>query len=220
MAANEAYALAELADAIGRPTDATQLRARADGYASAIRAKLWDDGRGIYANLVLTNESLSNRISPTSFYPLMLGSRGKADDTRADAMMGRWLTNATRFCVGNTTDTCHWGLPSISADDDSYAALGYWRGFVWGPMAQLVHWSLQEFDHVPSVHAARQVMARQMGDMFVDMWRLHGHVCENYLPHKNGTMVDGKVWPNECTGTTFYHWGALTGLIQLVEQGP
>jgi hypothetical protein len=219
MAANEAYALAELADAIGRSTDAAQLRTRADGYASAIRAKLWDEARGIYANLVLTNASLSRRISPTSFYPLVLGSRGGGDDTRADTMMRRWLTNATRFCVGNTTDECHWGLPSISADDDSYPALGYWRGFVWGPMAQLVHWSLQQFDHVPSVRAARKVMARQMGDMFWGMWREHGHVCENYLPHKYGTRVDGKAWPSECTGTTFYHWGALSGLIQLVEQG-
>ena len=126
MAANEAYALAELANAIGRAEDAFQLRARADGYAAAIRSTLWDESRGIYANLVLTNKSLSARISPTSFYPLMLGSRGKNDDAHADAMMGRWLTNATRFCVGNTTDECHWGLPSISADDDSYAALGYW----------------------------------------------------------------------------------------------
>ena len=53
--------------------------------------------------------------------------------------------------------------------------------------------------------------------MFVNMWRLHRHVCENYLPHRNGTEVDGKVWPNECTGTTFYHWGALAGVIALTE---
>ena len=126
MAANEAYALAELANAIGRTEDAARLIAHADRYAGAIRSTLWDESRGIYANLVLTNQSLSARISPTSFYPLMLGSKGKDDDARADAMMGRWLTNASRFCVGNTTDECHWGLPSISADDDSYAALGYW----------------------------------------------------------------------------------------------
>ena len=116
-------------------------------------------------------------------------------------------------------DQCYWGLPSISADDPSFPALGYWRGFVWGPMAQLTYWSLLQYDHVASVRSARKALCRQMTGMFVNMWRLHGHVCENYLPHKNGTMVDGKVWPNECTGTTFYHWGALSGLITLMEEG-
>jgi hypothetical protein len=217
MAASEAYSLAELADAIGRSTDAADLRARADRYAAAIRSRLWDEGKGVYANLVMSNNSLSERISPTSFYPLLLGSSGKEDDERAGVMVTKWLTNSSRFCVGNRTDECYWGLPSIAADDDSYPALGYWRGFVWGPMAQLVHWSLQKYDHVPAVQAARKALATQMSEMFVAMWRLHGHVCENYLPHKNGTEVSGKVWPSECTGTTFYHWGALSGLIQLAE---
>lgn len=29
----------------------------------------------------------------------------------------------------------------------------------------------------------------------------------------------GQVWPDDCTGTKFYHWGALAGLISLVEAG-
>ena len=82
------------------------------------------------------------------------------------------------------------------------------------------HWALLEFDHVPAVRAARRQLASQMGEMFVDMWRKHGHVCENYLPHRRaGAAVDGTVWPDECTGTTFYHWGALSGLILLAESG-
>merc|ERR1712232_1147521 len=116
MAANEAYALAELAKAVGRELDAMELRARGDAYAQAIRQKLWDKERSIYANLVLTNRSLSERVSPTSFYPLLLGSQGIEDGARAAAMISEWLTNASRFCIGNTSDACHWGLPSISAD--------------------------------------------------------------------------------------------------------
>ena len=27
--------------------------------------------------------------------------------------------------------------------DPAFPPLGYWRGYVWGPMAQLVYWSLQ-----------------------------------------------------------------------------
>jgi len=217
MAASEAYALSELAVVVGRQATAKELRARGDAYRQAVHEQLWDETRGVYANLVLTNGSLSERVSPTSFYPLLLGSRGMHDDARAEEIVRRWLTNASRFCVQRRSNECYWGLPSISADDDSFAALGYWRGFVWGPMAQLVHWSLKEFDHVPSVRVARKALAQQMSEMFMNQWRLHGHVCENYLPHKNGTEVDGKVWPDECTGTTFYHWGALSGLIELTE---
>jgi len=51
---------------------------------------------------------------------------------------------------------------------------------------------------------------------------MHGHVCENYLPHRNGTKVNGKIWPDECTfgtDTTFYHWGALNGFIAIMGNG-
>jgi hypothetical protein len=76
-------------------------------------------------------------------------------------------------------------------------------------MAQLTYWSLKQpqYKAVPAVARARKALCKQMTGMFVNMWRLHGHVCENYLPHRNGTSVDGKVWANECTGTTFCELG-------------
>ena len=55
--------------------------------------------------------------------------------------MRGWLMNSSRFCVAphgdfaGNRDDCYWGLPSIAADDPAYPPLGYWRGFVWGPMA-------------------------------------------------------------------------------------
>ena len=43
---------------------------------------------------------------------------------------------------GNNASYCYYGLPSIAADDAAFPALGYWRGFVWGPMALLTYWGL------------------------------------------------------------------------------
>jgi len=151
----------------------------------------------------------------------MMGSKGDEDNRRIDLMVDGWLTNKTRFCISEDYETanrdeCYWGLPSVTYDDPAFPALGYWRGFIWGPMAQLTHWSLDNWDR-PNVKTARIALARQMKDLFVDQWIKHSHVCENYLPHKFGTEVDGKVWDDECTGTTFYHWGALSGLIHLDE---
>jgi hypothetical protein len=110
-------------------------------------------------------------------------------------------------------------------------------------MMQLVWWSLAEYDHVPVVSAARKGMCKQMTELMLSQWHRNGHICktltsftayylqrydirssrysnlmscrvvssgENFSPKKNAT---------ECTGTKFYHWGALGGLITLLEEG-
>ena len=131
-------------------------------------------------------------------------------------MMRRWLMNASRFCIApdgdyhGNADSCYWGLPSISADDVAYPPLGYWRGYVWGPMMALTYWSLQQYDHVPEVRQARRALVKQMRGLGLSQWRRHRHVCENFGPHKD---------TEDCTGDHFYHWGGLAGFIGLVEAG-
>ena len=49
-----------------------------------------------------------------------------------------------------------------------------------------------------------------MEAVFLNQWRLHHHVCENFSPHRDAT---------ECTGMHYYHWGGLAGLISLLEAG-
>ena len=66
---------------------------------------------------------------------------------------------------------------------------------------------------MPEVRDARKAMCKQMTAMFLNQWRLHAHICENFNPHKNGTEVAGKVWPDDCTGCKFYHWGVRTQAI-------
>ena len=49
-------------------------------------------------------------------------------------------------------------VPSISADDSAGVLqnkLGYWRGFVWGPLSILTYWSLAEYAHVSSTHVSK-----------------------------------------------------------------
>jgi len=175
-----------------------------------------------------------------------------------ESMVGAWLLNASRFCLspngdfeGNDPGSCYWGLPSVSADDPAYMVRGhfnYWRGRVWGPMAQLVYWSLQkqrtdpgskssqllsketlkETDHAinsrrrqrrttypasqsPSnTTKARKSLCSQMEVLLMTQWKRNRHICENYSPFMNAT---------ECSGTLFYHWGALNGMIGMIEAG-
>ena len=215
MVVQEAYALAELADAINR-TEAPMLRARGGGMSSLIASYLWDNTSNIFVNKFV-NDSFYRRISPTSFYALQTKA---ATDAQAAAMMADWMLNPNAFCVAangdfaGNNDTCFWGLPSIQASDPAYPLLGYWRGYVWGPMAQLTFWGLQNYDHVPEVRAARKALAKQMGALMMSQWDENRHICENYNPHKTADTSGG-----DCSGTKFYHWGALTGLIELVEEG-
>ena len=81
-------------------------------------------------------------------------------------------------------------------------------------MAMLTYWSLQQYDHVPAVRAGRKALCSQMTALMLSQWRAHRHICENYSPHKTADDHHG-----DCSGTKFYHWGALTGMITLVEEG-
>ena len=214
MHAMDSAALATLATAIGRDADAAVLQARADAMAALIEAHLWDEQSGIYVNR-LPGGAFNRRVSPTSFYAMQTAA---PSDSRVSTMMDRWLLNKDRFCVSPTgdsagnDDSCYWGLPSISADDAAFPQLGYWRGYVWGPMAQLTYWGLAEYDHVPAARTARKAMCSQMNRMMLEQWRNNGFICENYFPAKGH---DG------CSpgAMKFYHWGALSGFISIVDEG-
>jgi hypothetical protein len=136
------------------------------------------------------------------------------------------------FCVSETgdfaglRDDCYWGLPSIAASDASFPALGYWRGYIWAPMIQLVWWGLDNprYENITQVALGRKALVKQSYAMELSTWRNSGHICENYCPAKHATGTTS--WqPNatdaeaRCCGGNFYHWGALTGFVGLLEAG-
>ena len=210
MFAHDTQALAFLASELGKDDVAAALKARAEQVKSDLQL-LWNEELSVFANMFLWNATYP-RISPTSFYPLMVSA---ATLPQAQAMVKAWLLSPERFCINENwpegnTEQCYWGLPSISADDFAFKQGGYWRSFVWGPMAQLVYWSLDQYDADPLIHSAKVAMCKQMTAMFMNQWNLHRHVCENFDPKHLGP---------DCTGNKFYHWGALAGFITLLENG-
>ena len=163
-------------------------------------------------------------MSPTSFDALAAGA---ASDAQAARMVTGWALNASRFCLSETWPAgvqprCYWGLPSISADDPAFPALGYWRGYVWGPMAQLTWWSFERYSHVPQVAAAKAALAKQMASTFVEQWRLKRHVCENFDPRQGAVNCTGD---NSIAGGVslllFCYWsGACIEMSKRVELPP
>ena len=98
-------------------------------------------------------------------------------------------------------------LISIARNDPAFHDQNYWRGRIWGPMNYLVYLGLCNYDD----SAVRRDFAKKSYDLFLKEWRDQGHVHENY---------------NAITGTgddvgnsdRFYHWGALLGYIEYLEQ--
>jgi len=189
-------ALAEIADVLGRP-EATELRDRAGRYGATLQT-LWDEKTGMFLNKNLDTGVLSLRMSPTNFYPLV----GKvATPRQADRMVREHLLNPGEFWGD-------WVIPSIARSDPAFKDQDYWRGRIWGPMNYLVYLGLLNYDQP----AARRQLAEKSLALFNGEWTAKGHVHENY----NAITGSGD---DVSSSDRFYHWGALLGLIDTLENG-
>lgn len=102
-----------------------------------------------------------------------------------------------------------WVLPAIARSDPAFKDQNYWRGRIWGPMNFLVYLGLQNYDQP----VARRELARKSLALFNKEWSEKGHVHENY----NAITGSGD---DVTSSDRFYHWGALLGLIDLLENPP
>lgn len=191
-------ALAQIAKIVNRPFQVKELRERAQHYRARL-ATLWDDQAGIFLNKDLRTGQSSMRLSPTNFYPLLAHA---ATPQQAQAMMERHLLNPAEFWG-------EWIIPSIARNDPAFHDQNYWRGRIWGPMNYLVYLGLRNYD----LPAVQQQFAQRSYNLFLKEWREKGHVHENY----NAILGVGDDVSNS---DRFYHWGALLGYIQYLQQTP
>ena len=189
-------ALAIIASQLGRTAEAGELAARASRYRDKL-ASLWDEKTGMFLNKDLMTGQLSQRLSPTNFYPLMARA---ATPRQADRMVREHLENPDEF--GG-----EFVLPSIARSDPAFKDQEYWRGRVWGPMNYLVYLGLRNYNQA----AARQELAKKSLNLFLKEWGKNGHVHENY----NASLGVGD---DVQSSDRFYHWGALLGLITYMER--
>ncbi len=189
-------ALATIADGLGEADAAKEIRERATRYRAKL-ATLWSNGAGIFLNKDLHTGKFSDRLSPTNFYPLLARA---ATPQQAEVMIRKHLLNPKEFWG-------EWVIPSIARDDPAFRDQDYWRGRIWGPMNYLVYLGLRNYDN-PEV--SRQ-FAQKSYDLFLKEWKENGHVHENY----NGMTGIGD---DVRSSDRFYHWGALLGYIQYLQE--
>lgn len=189
-------ALAKIADELGRAAEAKELKDRAARYRAKL-ATLWDEKAGIFLNKDLHTGQLNTRLSPTNFYPLLAKA---ATAEQAKTMIARHLTNPKEFWG-------EWVIPAISFDDAAFKDQNYWRGRIWGPMNFLVYLGLRNYQDAPT----RKAFADRGYALFLKEWKEKGHVHENY----NAITGTGD---DVSSSDRFYHWGALLGYVEYMEQ--
>lgn len=188
-------ALARIAACLGRPADAARFRREHAALAARINEHLWDEPHGLYCNRRWDGR-LSNRWTPTAFFPLLAGV---APPDRAARVVCEHLLNEAEFWG-------RWVIPSVARSDPAYADNDYWRGRIWGPLNFLVAEGLRRyrFDN------AAAELAQKSLDLFMTNWRADGGVYENYNAE---TGQGGDVW----NAARLYHWGGLLAFIALQE---
>jgi putative isomerase len=189
-------ALAKIADELGKAAEAKELKDRAARYRAKL-ATLWDDQAGIFLNKDLHTGQSNKRLSPTNFYPMLAHA---ATPEQAKTMVEKHLMNTEEFWG-------QWVIPSIERDDPAFNDQNYWRGRIWGPMNYLVYLGLANYRD-PTV---RKDFAQKSYDLFLKEWKENGHVHENY----NATLGTGD---DVSSSDRFYHWGALLGYVEYLEQ--
>ena len=190
-------ALAKIADELGKAAESKDLKDRAARYRAKL-ATMWDEQAGIFLNKDLHTGKSNTRLSPTNFYPMLAKA---ATPEQARTMIDKHLLNNNEFWG-------EWVIPSIARNDPAFKDQNYWRGRIWGPMNYLVYLGLLNYQD----STARKDFAERSYALFLKEWKENGHVHENY----NAILGTGDDVTNS---DRFYHWGALLGYVEYLEQG-
>lgn len=110
---SDTEALIALANARNRTDVVPTLQARFDRVSAALNANLWDNGTGLYTN-VLYNGSFYARYAPTSMFPLISGVASEAQATSTV----EFAASPNGFCL-NT---------SYTPDPSASALFQWWDG--------------------------------------------------------------------------------------------
>lgn len=189
-------ALAEIATEIGREEEAKELTNRAEKYRKNLQT-FWDEETGIFLNKYIDKQELSHRISPTNFYALIAKA---ATQQQAERMIKEHFYNPDEFWG-------EWIMPSIARNDTAYTGMDYWRGSIWAPMNFLVYIGMCNYD----LPKAKKDLAEKSKKLLMTEWEKYGYVRENYHA-ETGTAPPYR-------SDHFYHWGALLGMINMIENG-
>ena len=193
----DCQALAEMAGIIDRNDEKMELLKRAEEFSYAME-KVWDNNFGAYLNYRTDVDSLSKRVSPTMFYPLLaeLGYKGRA------GLIVKHFYDPKEF-YGD------WMLPSTTRNDPLFPKQRYWKGAIWPPLNFLTYLSLRQAGFYS---AASELSGKSLKLIMIE-WNRKGYVSENY------SSITGTGDDKRLSSDRFHSWGALFGIMSFMENG-
>jgi len=188
----DAECLAFLARVLGRNEEANALEERAETRRQRIRAELWDETRGIFANRLRDGRFVKS-IGPTSFFPLICG----AASAEQIPHLLRHLNDPAKFAGP-------FSLPSVSRDDPAFADNTYWRGRIWPPLNFIVWHGLRR----NGLDAEATRLASESHALFRASWE-GARLCPENYNADTGQALD------QPDTEGFYGWGVLMPMLGL-----
>jgi hypothetical protein len=190
-------ALAEIAGALEKENDQSELLKRAEKYSNKLN-QLWDDQTGIYRDKNLLSNQFCSRTCATSFYSLL---SGVPDTAKAGRMIREHLLNPEEF-------SGEYMVPLLARNDPAFndsTASGY---RIIPEINFLIYLGLKNYDFPD----ARKLLADKSLDLVMKEWGLNRRIYESYNP-LNGLGSDKN------DNDSFYTTGGLLALISLLEEG-
>ncbi len=191
---HEGTLLARMLTGLGQPEAAERIGARVATLAEAVRTRLWDAGRQVFAGRHWSGQ-FTESLSPTSFYPMLAGI---ATSEQAEAMVQRWLLDPAKF--GGRYPVA--GTPH---EDPAAADNVYWRGRTWPSFNYLVYLGLRRYRY--DTEAAW--LAERGLEMFSRDWG--SRRCYENFSQRTGAGGDSP------DAEPFYTWGAMLPMIADLE---
>ncbi len=186
--------LAQMAELLGKPQDATALRREADQVAATINAKMWNPQRGFYFDLSVDGKQSS--VKTVGAYWTLLA--GVASEAQALALATE-LRNPATF--GR-----HHRVPTLAADEKGFNPMGgYWRGSVWAPTTTMVIRGLQKYGQQALATEIAMEHLRVVSEVFAKT----NTIWENYAPDASRQGDEAKA--------DFVGWSGVGPILYLIE---
>jgi hypothetical protein len=197
----DCQSLGEIATILGRKAQAKELKKREQVFSKSLQS-MWDEKQGIFLNVRTDTREKSNILSPTNFYPMLARV---ATPAQAKRMIDEHYFNPQEFYG-------EWIIPSTPRNNPAFESQDYWRGRIWGPMNYLVYLGMRNYN----LPEARKDLVTKSNALLMKTWRGNRLVHENYQAITGNGINEGEQINRS---DSFYHWGALLGLIPLLEEG-
>ena len=189
-----ARCLVRMGEALGRESDAADLRGEADRLTTFINDRLWDPARAFYLDR-RRDGALSDVPSIAGFWTLLAGV---VPAGRLDALAAH-LEDPATF-------NRHHRVPTLSAAHPAYRATGdYWNGSVWPPTNYMV---LRGLTACGRDALAFDIAANHLASVTAVFERTVT-VWENYAPDRDA--------PGQPAKADFVGWGGIGPIAVLFE---